>query len=118
MFGCGPVDFADELGREVSVFEVSKVSENRFREEKQSSGMVDNQITLSKLGNGLIEIHKASRAPSPTGNQIPRNPRVLVWIRRDLFIAWRFCAADCFPAREGERLSVPKPFKFSRDWWS
>jgi hypothetical protein len=118
MFGCGPMEVADELGKEFSVVAVSTASENRFRAGKQASGVADDRNTLSKRDNAFTEIYNASRAPSPTGNQIPRNPRVLVWIRRDLFIARRFCAADCFPAREGERLPFPKLFKFLRDWWS
>jgi hypothetical protein len=87
MFGCGSMEFADELGKEVSVVAVSIASENRFRAEKQASGLADNRNTLSKRDNAITEIYNASRAPSLTGNQIPRNPRVLIWIRRDLFIA-------------------------------
>jgi hypothetical protein len=34
MFGCGPMEFADELGKEVSVVAVSIASENWFRAEK------------------------------------------------------------------------------------
>jgi hypothetical protein len=121
VFGCGPMEFADELGKEVSVASVgavSTVSESKFRTVKQTSRVADNGNTLSKRDSAITEIYNASTAPPPTDNQILRNPRVLVWIQRDLFIARRFCAADCFPAREGERLPFPKLFKFSRDWWS
>jgi hypothetical protein len=121
VFGCSPMEFADELEKEASVASVgavSSASESRFRAEKQTSKVADNGYTLSKRDSAITEIYNASTAPPPSDKQSLRNPRVLVWIRRDLFIARRFCAADCFPAREGERLPFPKPFKFSRDWWS
>jgi hypothetical protein len=72
--------------------------------------LVDDRNDLSdKSQRSLVSLS----VPSP-----PRKPRVLVWIRRDLFIARRFVAADCFPAREFERVPYAKPFSFARDWWS
>jgi hypothetical protein len=114
------MEFADELEKDVSVASVavSTVSESSFRTGKQISKVADNGSAFSKRDSAISEIYKASTAPPPADSQIPRNPRVLVWIRRDLFIVRHFCAADCFPAREGERLPFPKLFKFSRDWWS
>jgi hypothetical protein len=61
----------------------------------------------------------AITSTAPTGSSsFRRNPNVLVWIRRDLFIARRFTEIECHPAREGEKLPFPRLFRFSRDWWS
>jgi hypothetical protein len=76
-----------------------------------------NTLSLADDGSGLSDKSKRSLVSSSVPPP-PRKPRVLVWIRRDLFIARRFIAADCFPAREFERVPYAKPFSFAKDWWS
>jgi hypothetical protein len=58
-----------------------------------------------------------SKPPDVSGRFL-HNPRVLVWIQRDLYISRRFTADNFYLAREGERLPFLKLFRFSRDWWS
>jgi hypothetical protein len=76
-----------------------------------------NMLLLVDDGRSLSDKSERSRVSSSVLPP-PRKPRVLVWIRRDLFIARRFVAADCFPAREFERVPYAKPFSFAKDWWS
>jgi hypothetical protein len=121
LFGLGPVDFAHDLAVELG----QKGSELQCWQNSVSGSMGKKQPLLaefgstpSRQGSGFAAVDKTSKTPEGAGVQSLQNPRVLVWIRRDLFIARRFRAADCFPISEGERLPYPKSFRFSRDWWS
>ncbi|PNT70417.1 hypothetical protein BRADI_2g11564v3 [Brachypodium distachyon] len=61
----------------------------------------------------------AERTSSRVLDQDPSSATTLVWIRRDLFVAKTFTAADCFVARHSDRFAcVPKTFRFAKDFWS
>ncbi|XP_044382353.1 uncharacterized protein [Triticum aestivum] len=42
----------------------------------------------------------------------------LVWVRKDKFTSGEFTEADCHPVGKSDRLSAPKSFSFSRDYWA
>jgi hypothetical protein len=125
LFGLGPIEIADELAEDLVQLEQSVGLEIQPLENSVIESMVKKQTlvtryrnTLSQGVSGLSAVYNTSKSSETACGQFPRNPRVLVWIRRDLFITQRFRAVDCFPIREGERMPFPKSFKFSRDWWS
>jgi hypothetical protein len=126
LFGLGPSELTDELAEDLGVqLEQSLGSEMQLRKSPVIELVEKKQMLVTGYRNtplqgvsGLAAVYNASNFPETAGGQFPRNPRVLVWIRRDLFIAQRFRATNCFPIREGERLPFPKSFKFLRDWWS
>jgi hypothetical protein len=117
-FGLGPVEFVEELdgmlrlrprslnfsSDAMSVF----VSESAVCGRDRVTQVTGLRKPLSKLGGEEVGVITSS-APAAS-DSFRRNPRVLVWIRRDLFIARRFTEIECHPAREGERLPFPKLF--------
>jgi hypothetical protein len=81
---------------------------------------VERVMQMTGLRNTLLrheddELGAITSQPSVASGSFRRNPQVLVWIRRDLFIARRFTTVDCHPDREGARLPFPRLFRFSRD---
>ncbi|XP_073366330.1 uncharacterized protein [Aegilops tauschii subsp. strangulata] len=42
----------------------------------------------------------------------------LVWVRKDKFISGEFTEADCHPVGNSDRLTAPKFFSFSQDYWA
>jgi hypothetical protein len=85
----------------------------------QKQIVAPSENTLSLVDDGSCVTDKMERSPAISSFLPPPcKPRVLVWIRRDLFIARRFTAADCFLDKDFERLPYAKSFSFARDWWS
>jgi hypothetical protein len=129
-------DLVTRKASELSCVEFSPCLEESIGELRQSlniqlgsvrqselSVLAVSQKTSSNGGDGF----RQQRGLASSGNLIPsvvphipfpRKASALVWIRRDLFISRRFAAADCYPARDSERIGRCKEFKFSRDWWS
>jgi hypothetical protein len=101
---------ADQLAPVESskLLSVNKVADIQSRVVASS----ENTHSLVNGGSCLSDKRERSLATSSFPPP-PRNPRVLVCIRRDLFIARRFSAADCFPAREFERVPYVKSFSFA-----
>jgi hypothetical protein len=85
----------------------------------QNRMVAPSENTLSLVDDGNRVSDKSERSLAILSVLPPPHKLwVLVWIRRDLFIARRFAAADCFPAREFERVPYAKSFSFAKDWWS
>jgi hypothetical protein len=90
LFGLGPIGITDELTTELGLSKCSelqlwKSSDSALVEKKQPlvTGFGN---TLSRRVNRLAAVDKASKTPERASVQFLCNPRVLVWIRRDLFI--------------------------------
>jgi hypothetical protein len=125
-FGLGPVEFVEDLDGKLrlrtrflnfsSAAVCVSVLESAVGGGERVTQVAGLRSPLSKQGGDELGVI-TSKAPAASGS-FRSNPRVLVWIRRDLFIARRFTEVDCHPAREGERLPFPRLFRFSRDWWS
>jgi hypothetical protein len=124
-FGLGPVEFVEDLDGKLRLrprsLNFSFSSAGMVSVDTVSGGEKAMQVAglrnlLSNRGSEEVGVI-TSRAPAGSSS-FRGNPSVLVWIRRDLFIARRFTEIECHPAREGERLPFPRLFRFSRDWWS
>jgi hypothetical protein len=125
MFGIGPIELAKELDDAMNLqprslmFSLAAQETVLVRTElrrKQLMQEVGLQKTPLKLDGSWLG-HMTSK-PLDVSGRFLHNPRVLVWIQRDLYISKRFTADNFYLAREGERLPFLKLFRFSRDWWS
>jgi hypothetical protein len=116
---CSPAMLFDHAGDHLVPVEKFRLLTDNLATVVQNRMMAPSENTLSLVDDGSGLSDKSERSlDSSSVPPPPRKPRVLVWIRRDLFIARRFVAADCFPAREFERVPYAKSFSFAKDWWS
>jgi hypothetical protein len=105
------VDQDDENLAPVEVFELLSANDDTDKQ-KRAVAASGNMFSLADCGKGLVD-KRVNAQPSSVIPSPSRKTRVLVWIRRDLFIARRFTAADCFLAREFERVPYAKSFSFT-----
>jgi hypothetical protein len=110
--------FDHDVDQLAPVENFERLSDNRVTV-IQNRIVAPSESMLSLVDDGSCVSDKMERSPVISSfPPPPRKPRVLVWIRWDLFIARRFTAADCFLDKDFERLPYAKSFSFARDWWS